>query len=146
MRLTEISVQYNPKQHASNQTKIVTSEDAVNYFREVFNPNTINLQEQVVVLYLNRGNYVLGHQLLSIGGLTCTVLDVRIVFATALKCLACYIIIAHNHPSGQLSPSRQDLGITRQLKKAGEFLDIKLLDHFIITYEGYYSFADEGDI
>lgn len=146
MRLTEISVQYNPKQHASNRTKIVTSEDAVNYFREVFNPNTINLQEQVVVLYLNRGNYVLGHQLLSIGGLTSTVLDVRIVFATALKCLACYIIIAHNHPSGQLSPSRQDLGITRQLKKAGEFLDIVLLDHFIITYEGYYSFADEGDI
>ncbi len=144
MRLTEISVQYNPKQHASSREKIVTSDDAVNYLREVFNPNTINMQEQVVVLYLNRGNYVLGHQLLSIGGLTCTVLDVRILLATALKCLACYIIIAHNHPSGELKPSRQDLGITCQLKKAGELLDIKLLDHFIFTYDGHYSFADAG--
>ena len=146
MRLTEISVQYNPKQPASSRTKLVTSPDAVKYLREVFNPNTINMQEQVVVLYLNRGNYILGHQQLSIGGLTCTVLDIRIVLATALKCLACYIIIAHNHPSGELKPSRQDLGITQQIKKAGELLDIKLLDHIIITSEGYYSFSDENNI
>jgi DNA repair protein RadC len=146
MQLTEITVQYNPKQNASNRIKIVTSQDAVNYLSGVFNQNTINMQEQVIVLYLNRANYILGHQLLSIGGLTSTVLDVRIVLATALKCLACSIIIAHNHPSGELKPSRQDLGITHQLKKAGELLDIKLLDHFIITDGGYYSFADEGAI
>ena len=146
MQLTEISVQYNPKQDAGKRTKIFTSEDAVNYLKQVFNPDTINLQEHVVVLYMNRANYVLGHQVLSIGGLTSTVLDVRIVLATALKCLACSIIIAHNHPSGELKPSKQDIGITHQLKKAGELLDIKLLDHFIITYDGHYSFADNNEI
>lgn len=146
MQLTEISVHYNPKQKSSNRLKIITSQDAVSYLREVFNPNTIRLQEQVVVLYLNRANYALGHQLLSIGGLTSTVLDIRIVLATALKCLACSIIIAHNHPSGELKPSKQDLGITHQLKRAGELLDIKLLDHFIITTEGHYSFADESNL
>lgn len=146
MQLTEISVQYNPKQKASNRVKIITSQDAVNYLREVFNPDIINMQEQVVVLYLNRANFLLGHQLLSIGGLTSTVLDIRIVLATALKCLACSIIIAHNHPSGELKPSRQDLGITHQLKRAGELLDIKLLDHFIITHFEHYSFADEGNL
>jgi DNA repair protein RadC len=86
---------------------------------------------------------VLGIYEVSTGGITGTVADPRLIFAAALKANACAMIISHNHPSGNLKPSRQDEELTAKLKQAGQFLDIKVLDHLIITTETYFSFADE---
>jgi DNA repair protein RadC len=80
----------------------------------------------------------------TIGGIFATIADVRIIFATALKCVATGLILAHNHPSGSLQPSKADRELTKKIKEVGKFLDIQLLDHLIITPEGYYSFADEA--
>lgn len=100
--------------------------------------------EEFWVLYLNNSNKVLHREQLSKGGITGTVVDVRLAFKTALRQGATGIILCHNHPSGGLKPSEADRQITRKMKAAGENLDIKVLDHLIITAEGYYSFSDEG--
>jgi DNA repair protein RadC len=87
---------------------------------------------------------VLGIFEVSSGGVTGTVADPKLIFVAALKANACAIVISHNHPSGNLKPSQQDEQLTQKINQAGKFLDIKLLDHIIVTSEGYYSFADEG--
>ena len=95
-------------------------------------------------MLLNRGNKVLETISVSSGGLTGTVADVRMIFEHAIKSKATSIMLCHNHPSGNLSPSQMDIDLTRKLVKAGETLDIKVLDHLIIGENKYYSFADEG--
>ena len=102
--------------------------------------------EEFHVLYLNRGNYVLQKKQISIGGISGTVADGKIIFKTALELNASGIILAHNHPSGRLNPSEQDRKLTQQLKEFGKLIDIDILDHLIISESGYYSFADEGMI
>ena len=89
---------------------------------------------------------MLGTYSLARGGISSIIVDVRIIFATALKCVASSIIVAHNHPSMNLTPSEADKEITKKLKEGGKLLDIKVLDHLIVTTEGYYSFADDGVI
>ena len=100
--------------------------------------------EEFWVLYLNNSNKVIYKSQLSKGGITGTVVDVRLIFKTALEHNATSIILTHNHPSGKLQSSDADAAITKKLKLAGEQLDIKVLDHIIITENGYYSFQDEG--
>ncbi|KFC59283.1 hypothetical protein FEM08_18870 [Flavobacterium gilvum] len=100
--------------------------------------------EEFWVLFLNNSNKVLFKSQLSKGGMTGTMVDVRIVFKIALEQNATAIILAHNHPSGKLQPSDADIQLTKKLKIAGQQLDIPVLDHLIITENGYYSFADEG--
>lgn len=95
-------------------------------------------------MLLNRANKVLGVFEVSTGSTTATVADPKIIFAAAIKANASGIIIAHNHPSGNLSPSQQDIDLTRKVKDGGKILEVQLLDHVIITTESYYSFADEG--
>lgn len=95
-------------------------------------------------MFLNRANKVLGILEASSGGISGTVADPRLVFVAALKANASNIIISHNHPSGNLNPSKADEELTQKIKQAGQLLDIKLFDHIIVTSEGYYSFADEG--
>lgn len=102
------------------------------------------LHEEFWVVFLNNSNKIVYKSQLSKGGITGTVVDVRIVYKTALEHNAVAIILAHNHPSGTLKPSEQDKQITQQLKAAGHALDIKVLDHLIITEKGYFSFVDEG--
>lgn len=102
--------------------------------------------EEFWVLCLNNSNKVIHKFQLSKGGLTSTIVDLRMLFKTALEHLATAIILLHNHPSGQLSPSRADAQITQKIKQAGEHIEIKLLDHVIITKNNYYSFADEGNL
>ena len=104
----------------------------------------MNIKEEAVVLFLNRGNRVLGGYKVSSGGITGTVVDIRIILAIALKCLASGMILAHTHPSGELNPSRSDKELTLKLKEAAKLMDISLLDHLVITSDTYYSFADEG--
>jgi DNA repair protein RadC len=100
--------------------------------------------EEFWIIYLNNSNKVIYKVQLSKGGLTGTVVDVRLVFKTALEHNAVGIILSHNHPSGALNASEADKQITRQLKMAGHALDIKVLDHVIVTETAYLSFADEG--
>ncbi len=113
--IKEMEIVYVPNSKKFTEQKITSSQSAHLIFRELFNPNTINFQEECIVLYLNNYNKVLGAQKLSKGGLTATVVDARIIFATALKSLATGIILAHNHPSGNLSPSNSDKELTRKL-------------------------------
>ncbi|MFK5891483.1 MAG: DNA repair protein RadC [Flavobacteriaceae bacterium] len=100
--------------------------------------------EEFWVLFLNNANVVLSKQCLSKGGLTGTLVDTRLVFKPALSQLATGIILCHNHPSGTLKPSDSDKQLTQKIKDAGLTLDIKILDHLIITEKAYFSFADEG--
>jgi len=100
--------------------------------------------EEFWILLLNRANKVIARERVSLGGVAGTVVDAKIIFRKALESLASGIILCHNHPSGNLNPSRADLEITQRLKKAGETLEINVLDHLIITDGGYTSFADEG--
>ncbi len=124
--------------------KITLSADAANVIRELYPIDTIELQEQFFVLYLNRANKVIGFYRHTIGGTSGVVVDIKIILATAMKSLSSSIILAHNHPSGNTKPSDADIKLTRSLKEAARFADISVLDHLIITRDSYYSFADEG--
>jgi DNA repair protein RadC len=100
--------------------------------------------EEFWIVYLNNSNKVLHKEQLSKGGLTGTLVDVRMVFKKGIELFSTAIILCHNHPSGKLQPSQADKSITSKLKLAGETLDIKVLDHLIITENAYFSFADEN--
>ena len=140
--IQEITVQYSKA--LSTDKSVHNSEDAYRYFLEVWNMNTIELQEEFKVLLLNNANQILGVYNLSKGGMTGTIADIRLLFATALKTASVGIILAHNHPSGVLKPSYADKVLTNKIRTSGEMLDIKMLDHLIISKEGYFSFKDEG--
>lgn len=100
--------------------------------------------EQFYVILLNRNNRLIEAVRISQGGISGTVADVRLIFKSAIERLASSIIVAHNHPSGNLQPSQADIKLTRNLKEAGKLLEISVLDHLIIADQDYYSFADEG--
>lgn len=100
--------------------------------------------EEFWILLLNRANKVMSREQISLGGVAGTVVDAKIVFRKAIEGMASSIILVHNHPSGNLQPSQQDIDLTRKLKKAGETLDIAVLDHLIIAENSYFSFADEN--
>ncbi|MBI5371303.1 MAG: strawberry notch C-terminal domain-containing protein [Sphingobacteriales bacterium] len=124
--------------------KITSSKDAADFIRDSFGEGQVELQEQFIVLYLNQANEIIGYYKHSKGAINATVADIRIVLATALKALAVSMVIAHNHPSGNLKPSRADEQLTDKIKQSSTLMDVKLLDHIIVTRDGYYSFADEG--
>jgi len=143
-QLAEIDVSYSHRVSVNNRIKISQAKDACVTAR-LFWPGYDHV-EYFYVLYLNRNNQVLGNHLISKGGFTGTVIDIRVIFQVALKVCATSIICLHNHPSGNLTPSDADLSITRKIKDAGKILEISLLDHLIITSESFYSFADNGDL
>jgi len=120
---------------------IKSSEDV---FRVMY-PVIGHLQhEEFWVLYLNNANKVIGKYQVSKGGLTSTVVDIRLLFKRALELAAVAVIICHNHPSGKLTPSSLDKQLTEKIKNAGKSLDIKLLDHLIVTEKSYFSFTDNN--
>lgn len=100
--------------------------------------------EEFWIIYLNNANKIISKSQLSKGGITGTVVDVRLVFKTALELGAVGIILVHNHPSGTIQPSEADKQITQKLKSGGEYLDIRILDHIIVTETQYFSFSDAG--
>lgn len=100
--------------------------------------------EVFCVMYLNRANKLIHKEIISQGGLTGTVADVRIIMKRALELLASCIFVSHNHPSGNLKPSQSDIALTEKIKNAATLLDIVLLDHIIVGHQQYFSFADEG--
>lgn len=141
--LCEIEILYKNKVKQSEMPRVKSSQDAFNYLLDIWSPQ-IDRLEEFIVLCLNRANKVLGWSKISSGGLSGTVADPKVIFQVALKSTSSSIIIAHNHPSGNLKPSENDIQLTKKLKSAGEFLDLTVLDHLIICSDGYYSFADES--
>jgi len=139
-----LSLKYSEDVKQSELHQISTSQSASDILRKCFNTDTLLLQEQFIVLMLNNSNKVLGFYPLSTGGITNTTVDLRLLFSTAIKSFATSIIISHNHPSGNLTPSEADKQITKKIKEAGALLDIRLLDHIILTDESYFSFADDA--
>ena len=143
-RVAEVELVYKTKVKPSQRPKVSTVKECYELLKELWNENTIEMQEEFKVMLLNRANKVIGIYEASAGGLTGTVADPRLILAAALKSLAVSIILCHNHPSGNLKPSRADEELTQKIKCAAAYHDIKVIDHIIITSEGYYSFADEG--
>ena len=140
----EVELSYKPK--FKKLHKVVSSEDAYKYLLPTYKEGTICYKEYFKVLFLNQSNQVLGYILISEGGITDTTVDVRVILQAALLTNSVAIILAHNHPSGNLKPSRQDMEITKQVKEAARLMRITVLDHLILTDAGYYSFADEGQL
>jgi DNA repair protein RadC len=129
------------KQSVAKFSRVTNSRDAYDQLRGQME----DLNHEVFwVIYLNQNNRIIGMERISEGGMTGTVIDVRILLRKALERLACGIVIAHNHPSGNLVPSEPDLKITRQIEHACKLIDVALMDHLIIGASGYYSFKDEG--
>lgn len=145
LTVAEISVTYSSNIPIEHRICVTTSSNASEIFRSIWDIETIEFREEFYVLYLNRANHLLGYYRLSIGSVNGTVVDIKHLFGIALKANASCMILAHNHPSGNLKPSHSDIEITKKAQKAATFLELKLLDHLIITpTAGYYSFADEG--
>lgn len=141
-QVSEIQVSYSPNLLVDMSIK--NSKKSFELMLNEWEQETLQMQEEVKILLLNRNNKVLGIYSLAKGGLTSCVVDVRIILTIALKALATGIILVHNHPSGNLKPSQADLDITKKLKQSCDLLDISFLDHLIITKDNYFSFADEG--
>jgi DNA repair protein RadC len=142
--VSEIELVYKSKVKASQRPVITRSADAYDIFKEIWEDGKLELAEQFKVLFLNRANAVLSVCHVSSGGIKGTIADPRLIYTAALRQNAVSLVMAHNHPSGSLKPSRADEELTMKIKEAGKFLDIKVLDHIILTEESYYSFADEG--
>lgn len=144
-QVSELTVSYKPKVKAADRYSIHYPQDAYKLLMEqAFNDDTLEYKEYFKLVLLNRANKVLGITTISEGGIDGTVVDVRLVLQTALLAHSSGIILAHNHPSGQLKPSPQDDRITKKIKEAAKLMDIRIQDHLIVTGDNYYSYADEG--
>jgi DNA repair protein RadC len=143
-QVAEIQLTYRSNVKPSMRPKISTSRDAFEVLKRSWDTDKLEFVEQFKVLLTNRANKVLGIFEVSTGGITGTVADPKLIFVAALKSGACGLVLSHNHPSGNLQPSQADIELTKRIKEGGKLLDIQLLDHLIITSEGYCSFTDEG--
>jgi len=144
-KVNEIQISYREKLSTLKSLSLTNSKEVAELLFKNWDANTIGLHETFKILLLNRSNKVKGIYPLSHGGITGTLVDVRILFAIVLKTLSVGIILAHNHPSGNLKPSQPDKQLTQKIKRAAALFDIKVLDHLIIVPNGdYFSFADNG--
>lgn len=142
--ISEISLQYKRKVKADDRPKVSCSKEAYTLFRSNWDDMTIQLYEEFKILLLDRNNKCMGIIPISQGGVSGTIVDPKLVFASALKARACAIILGHNHPSGNTKPSQRDIELTKKLNRGGHFLDIPILDHIILTDSDYTSFTDEN--
>ena len=144
--VSEIDIVYKKKVNCkvSERPLIKSSSDVYEILLHYWDLDKIDLLEEFKVLFLNRSNRVLQIYNVSSGGITGTVADPRLILAAALKVAACSMMLAHNHPSTSLKPSKADEELTSKIKYAAQFHDIKVLDHLIVSSGGYFSFADEG--
>jgi DNA repair protein RadC len=144
MEVAEISVSYSTNK--ADIIKLTNCKSTFDFILSQWNLDIIEFQEECKVILFNRANFVLGVYELSKGGISGTVVDIRIVLSVALKCNASGIVLVHNHPSGNLIPSEPDKQITRKLKDACDLLGFNLLDHYIISKYDFYSFKQNGFI
>ena len=125
-------------------TPILCSEDCYDFFKLIWDKNLLKIQEQVYIIYLNAGNEVICWRCVNTGIGSETLFDTKFVLACGISCLSSKILVAHNHPSNILKPSRNDIMITQKLMQASTIVGLKLEDHMIIGLDSYYSFADNG--
>jgi DNA repair protein RadC len=144
MKVSELEIVYKPKMRPSERPQVKVSQDAYKLFLGSWNLGKIELLEQFKVMALNHANRVLGICEISSGAISATLVDPKLVFGMLLKAGATSAIICHCHPSGNLKPSNSDVEMTHKICEGGKLLDIKILDHLIITLDSYYSFADSG--
>lgn len=143
----EVRLIYKSKIPASQRVTIKCSEDAFKIFWDSWNKDTIEHHEEFKIILLNNKNSVLGIAEISRGGTSSTVIDPRIIFQYALKAHASAIIVGHNHPSNNTLPSEADINITKRLVEAGKVLEVKVLDHIVLSADRtYYSLADQSRI
>jgi len=141
--VAELKVSYKTTEYKLN--KITGSGSASEILKKfIFEPDELEYRESMFMLCLNRANEVLSYYQISAGGFSGTVCDPKVVFSVALGCGASSIILSHNHPSGQTQPSEADRVLTRKISEGAKLLDMKLLDHIIITESSHFSFSDEG--
>ncbi|GAB6983080.1 JAB domain-containing protein [Prevotella dentasini] len=143
-KVAEVTLQYKPLRE--KQGKVISSQEAYNILLPTFREGTIEYREYAKVLYLNQQCELVAYNTVSEGGISETPVDVRTIMQGALLTNATQIIFAHNHPSGNLNPSIQDDHLTERLRKACEIMRINLVDHLIMTNNGYYSYKDMGRI
>jgi DNA repair protein RadC len=145
--LKELQVKYTPSKKVYKNERITNSELAFQYVSDTFNHETIACQEQFNVLFINHAHLPIGYYKASVGSNTATVVDIKLLMGLAIKSLSSGIIIAHNHPSGNLQPSENDIQLTKKIKDACALFDINLLDHLILSpCGGKYSFADNSKL
>ena len=142
-KVAEVQLSYKTTVKASERPQINTSDDVYRVLKENCNYEIIEFTKEFKVLLLNRANRVIGIVPISVGGTAGTIADPKVIYVSALKANAASIILAHNHPSGNLKASHADIELTKKLKNAGLFLDLPILDHIILTKDGFLSFADE---
>ena len=142
--MSEITLKY--KASGIVTTQIKGSDDSYKLLKQMYDEDTLDYCESSIVIYFNQANRSIGWQKLSQGGISGTVVDVRMILVTALNCGATGIIVSHNHPSGALKASEQDDTLTKKLNEACKIMDLRLLDHVIVTSKGYYSYVDEGKL
>ena len=143
-QIAEVKVSYSHKVKLADRAKVTGSHSVVNYVRPLW--EDIDYRESFAILLLSRAMDILGINWISKGGVSGTVVDAKTIFQAALKTNSSAILLLHNHPSGILQPSNADIQITNKIKEGGKYLDISVPDHIIITSDGYYSCADEGDM
>lgn len=142
----EVQLVYRNKTKAENRPKVRRIEDAYDIFISSWDKDRIGLVEEFKMLMLDRANRFMSISTLFVGGLDGVIIDPKIIFATALKRRCNSLILAHNHPSGTLKPSLTDITITKQLVICGNFLELPVYDHIILSENGFYSLNDEGFI
>jgi DNA repair protein RadC len=146
MQLPELRIKVERKDGDGQVYQVKSSNDAANFFRTIFNADTMLWTEESAMICLNRANEVIGYFKVSSGGTASTIMDAKVIFTQALQSGAHSIILAHNHPSGNKMPSDNDIKLTKQLVKGAQLLDMRVLDHIILTDKSHMSMADEGYI
>ena len=146
--LPELEIKVSLKNKSYTKFKISGSKDVFEFAKQIFNADTILWQEEFILVCLNRANFITAVHRVSSGGVSGVIVDPKVIFSIALQSCASHIIVLHNHPSGNMQPSTEDEKVTAKLKHGGELLEIKLLDHIIMSGEmdTYYSFADQGNV
>jgi DNA repair protein RadC len=139
--LEKISLKKDPTQF--ERIKINSSNDSADYIRQFYSDD-IEIYESFFILLLNRQNKTIGYAKISQGGVAGTVVDAKIIIKYIVDTLASAVVLCHNHPSGNLNPSTQDIAITEKLVNAVKLVDSQVLDHIILTPDSFYSFADNG--
>lgn len=144
--LEEVYVGYKTKIQSTDRVTVTNSRECYNHLFLAYDKDTFQYKESFFAMYLNRANKVLGVLKISEGGVCGTVCDARIIMQAALRLNASFIVLSHNHPSGNMKPSQSDIEITNRLQEAAKFMDMKILDHIIVSADEntYYSFGDEG--
>ncbi|MGM9479443.1 JAB domain-containing protein [Pedobacter sp. GSP4] len=145
-KVAEVQVSYKPDYNINDRPRITSSNQTFQLLKSQWDMGKIAFLEEFKVLLLNRSNRVLGIVDISMGGVSGTYVDPKVVFTTALKANCSSLILVHNHPSGGTKPSESDIKLTKRLVECGKLLDITVWDHIILSEDSYYSFADEGEI